>query len=468
MEVRGLFVWFFFATAAWAQDRPPDDDRKQAEAVDDPVLQRKIQDAIARGVDYLKSTQEKSGAWSYSSGQANQYPGGMTALCVYALAASGVKSDDPAIRKAIEWMFSHGREYARGSSHATYSASLLVLALARVDAKQHAEAIRRLAARIAEGQLARGSWNYRLAGSEGGDLSNAQFAILALWAAQTKAGARIEERVWKRVHRGLTGSQLADGGWSYGFNATHPTPSMTAAGLFGLVVSEAALAGGPAKLADARASDRARRGARKLLAKPLPYEGYYYCYGLERAAAVMDLPPAEWYVDGARNLVGRQRKDGAWSPDIRGGRSRASGPDNYQTALALLFLARATGTMLKPGKPPVTPGPAQFPETVTAQNLKRAFEAYLLADEDERKAWTPKFGAAGPATVALLVERLGDPQAQVRAAAYDLLRALLEKRLLFDVHAEETDRAIMLGSIEAWFRKNGPALRWDESTGRFR
>ena len=154
----------------------------------------------------------------------------------------------------------------------------------------------------------------------------------------------------------------------------------------------------------------ARRGTKALLGPHRPYANYYYCYGLERAAAIMDVPAEQWYVDGARYLVKQQGSNGSWT-------------DVYNTSLALLFLTRATRSILTPRRKrgPITAADSRFPEVVTTRTLKRAFEAYLLAGEARRKAWAPRFGAAGPSAIGLFVERLADPEESVRVVAYGLL-----------------------------------------------
>src|SRR5437763_1518837 len=56
----------------------------------------RVQQAIDRGVKYLKSTQEASGLWTYSGTQ-NQL--GATALAGLALLECGVPATDPAVQK---------------------------------------------------------------------------------------------------------------------------------------------------------------------------------------------------------------------------------------------------------------------------------------------------------------------------------------------------------------------------------
>jgi len=449
-------------------------DKFRSDAVKDPKLRAAINRAISRGAAWLKSAQHKKGYWSYSNNnnKKNTVPShGITALCVYALAASGVRADDPAIERGVRWMLTHGKGFEATAGSATYSTSLLILALARVDATRHAGTIRKLAKRVYEGQGANGAWGYQLRSAKGGgDLSNSQFAIMALWTAATKANAKIPREVWERVRHSLERSQGKRGGWSYGYQTRAATPSMTAAGLFGYVVSVAALNGGVAGLPKARESKRAIRGQDALLTSKLPYPDYYYCYGLERAAAAKGIPAELWYVDGARYLVKKQAGTGAWSPEVRSGRIGRGGPTTYCTPLALLFLTRATSFVITPRKMSgaVTARASAFPQVVTPKNLKRAFEAYLLADAASRKTLAPRFGAAGPAAIGLFVKRLGDPEAAIRVVAHELLRALLDKRLLFDPKGTADERKIMLGAVQVWWEREGGELDWDAGSRKFR
>ena len=441
-NVRCWLILILLAAPLAAQDA------KKSDAVKDPKLRQSINRAIARGAANLKKAQRKNGRWRYSGGE-EDYAAGMTALALYALAASRVPPTDPVIERGLKWVASHGKGYNKGARYATYSTSLLTLALARIDAERHRKSIQRLAASLVTGQSAAGRWSYTLAGA-GGDLSNSQFAILAIWTAERLAGARIPKKTWQRVRRSLESCQAKDGSWAYGYGPAGGTPSMTAAGLFGFVAAHASLD----DLAKARKQDQARRGARALL-RTKPYANFYFCYALERAAAIMDLPADRWYVDGARHLVARQNNSGSWG-------------NAYSTSLALLFLTRATRSVITPRVPrAVTARKVKFPAKVTSENLKRAFEAYLLADEPTRKTLPRKFAGAGPSAIGLFVERLGDPEQSVRRVAYSLLRLLLEKPLLFDPNAPDHDRRIMLKPIREWFEREGRNLVWDERTGRF-
>jgi hypothetical protein len=442
------------AGAVYADDK----NKKNAAAVEDPKLRAAINKAIARGAKHLKKTQRRDGSWRW--GPQRGQDAGITALSLYALAASSVRASDDSIVRGLNWVRTHPGGYASSTHHSTYSASLLVLALARIDASKHRSTIHKLAKRIANGQLAGGKWTYTLnrRGRGGGDNSNAQFAIMALWMAQTHADFPVPKSVWKRVLRLYEGSQQRDGGWNYSGAGSGSSDSMTAAGLFGYVVSSASLADGAAALPKVRQSERAERGLRRLL-KSQKYANFYFDYGLERAATLMDAPPERWYVPGAEYLVDAQKKSGGWG-----------GSDAYNTSLALLFLTRATRYVLTPRKnreAAKTITEAKFPDQVTAANLKTAFAAYLATPRPQRDALQPKFAGAGPAAIGLFIERLADPELPVRTAAFELVSALLSRPLLFDPKAEAHVRKMMLQPIRAFWDRRRADMAWDPARQRF-
>ena len=255
-----------------ADDRP-----KRVAAAE---LQKRINTAIDKGVVYLKRIQNKDGSWTYpmfarggKSDNRMDGTGGLTALALYALAASGVRSDDGAIVRGLRWTEKHTRPFKAGGVFSTYSGSLLVLALTRIDARKHAKRIRRLAARIVKAQRKSNMWTYNLDGTGGervngpladGDNSNSQFAVLAMWAAKSLAGARIPRGTWRRVQGFYKKTQLDDGAWTYtpkvagpGIGRMGGSMSMTAAGLVSYVYATAALDG---SLPLAREHSTAKRG----------------------------------------------------------------------------------------------------------------------------------------------------------------------------------------------------------------
>ena len=251
-----------------------------ARAVDEPAVAK----AIARGVAYLKQSQNKEGVWTRQAGGAV----GATALAVLTLLECGVSADDPAIQKAAMAL----RDGAISLTD-TYSIALCILFFDRLGEAGDVALIESLTVRLLAGQGADGGWSYECPGigdfevhrlqdwvkerksrvpmeEEGGkkrtvqdlppqirqqlilaerirpgasvvrlsDNSNTQFATLALWVGH-RHGLSVEKAV-ARIEARFRTTQNGDGGW--GYNASGPTSgtsrSMTCAGLLGLAVAD--------------------------------------------------------------------------------------------------------------------------------------------------------------------------------------------------------------------------------------
>jgi hypothetical protein len=261
-----------------------------------------IAHAVERGVNYLKSQQDKSsGVWHFvdpkidgRSGM-NQVPestSGATALAGLTLLECGLPVTDPAIRKA--------RDSVRRASvtlSRTYPISLAILFLDRLGDPSDVPLIESLAKRLLAGQNAQGGWTYEAAqvtpeevrrlglslraatpgtrpanaprpnrrprdedlpGNDRNqtapvdprrnllpfsDNSNTKFATLALWVAR-RHGVDVGHAL-ALVETRFRSSQNPDGGWSYfeqrrgRGDMTESTASMTCAGLLGLAVGTA-------------------------------------------------------------------------------------------------------------------------------------------------------------------------------------------------------------------------------------
>jgi hypothetical protein len=109
--------------------------------------QAKVNDAIAKGVEYVRKMPTNWGASQHGVGQA--------ALRGLALLECGVKKDDPAVQAAVKYI----REKLP-TTHETYNVSLALLFLDRFEDPADHEAIQSLALRLVAGQLSDGGWNY--------------------------------------------------------------------------------------------------------------------------------------------------------------------------------------------------------------------------------------------------------------------------------------------------------------------
>lgn len=480
------------------------EDDRFAKDIGNPALQRKINEAIAKGVAYLKSIQQPGGYWSGPEDEKellrtsdHSQLAGMTALCLYALGASGVPKDDPAMMRGLGFVFENEKEFEPGVSCSTYANALLVLALTRADPVSYRTRLYAAADRLVEGQLSDGMWTYmlgpmrtgaparaedRTAWRKGGsglsipDNSNTQFGVLALWAAQEMADYKVPREAWEEVKKHFLKYQEPDGGWTYRKVNRSSSPTMTAAGIVSLVYALTSLDGKEDALARAREHRAVKRGLKLLpLAPSSPgafgtrrgwWFDYYLVYSIERVGTVLGLDVADWYVPGATWLVEHQVADGSWGG---GGGLGMPEPDPrrqtpYETSLALLFLTRATRELVTTRGGGKVEGPAT-PKDVKPDDLPGLFDLYVATRSEEREALVPKL--AKREAVGICVTKLRDDRQPVRAAAFELLSRLVARPFLFDPAAGFDEREAMLGPIEAFWKEQGERLEWDEARGRF-
>ncbi len=113
---------------------PDDDDGKPQSDLPD-----RIEDSMKKGVEWLKSKQQADGTWHkenkpFSVMDGYQFPTGTTALCLFALLKCGVPRNDPVIRKGFNFIrnFSSTRRGVKSEDakfDTIYSAACVVLAL---------------------------------------------------------------------------------------------------------------------------------------------------------------------------------------------------------------------------------------------------------------------------------------------------------------------------------------------------
>lgn len=301
--------------------------------------------SIDRGVGYIKRAQLPRGNWE-------EYPnnnGGVTALCTLALLESGVPADDPVVRSALKYL--RGLELDK-----TYTVALQTMVLAAAEPKRDMALIVRNVRWLERTQVKdgprKGAWSYP---GSGGDNSNAQFAVLALYDAQ-RVGAKVSRDTWRLALDYWQRTQNADGSWGY-LPGEPGTGSMTCAGISGLVICMAALESGDAAVDNGRVvCCRPHQDDHKLdmglewLASRFsvtrnPHGGvgpaalYYYLYGLERVGRLTArrfIGEHDWYREGAEFLVQQQDSlshywKGTW---------HAEQVETISTSMSLLFLAK--------------------------------------------------------------------------------------------------------------------------------
>jgi hypothetical protein len=307
---------------------------------------QQVLSAIERGIAYLKQDQQPRGRWSEVPG----YDGGVTALCTLALLNSGVPADDPAVQESLSIL----RALVPDK---TYTVALQTMVLCAAEPKRDTLLIRRNVKWLEEHQITegerKGAWSYP---GPGGDNSNAQFAVLALFDAQ-RIGVDVSRETWTMAADYWRNTQNEDGSWGY-VPGDPGTGSMTCAGIGGLAVSTAALESGDATVEGdnviccrPHAVDDNLDRAVQWLARhfsvthnPRPALNgqkclYYYLYGLERAGRLTArrfIGDHDWYREGAEFLV---REQDSLSHFWQGEWYFESQP-RISTAMALLFLSK--------------------------------------------------------------------------------------------------------------------------------
>jgi hypothetical protein len=271
--------------------------------------------AREKAVKFLKAQQTPQGHWEgYVLNFLADMEGGATALVTLSLLEAGVPADDPAVKKALDYL-------AKLPPKKTYVVSLQTQVLAKADPKKWLPQIQKNADWLLDtaigwkqsGRL--DGWSYPANATADG--SNTHFAVFALDAA-AGAGARVDAAVWAAVRDHYVRTRKA-GGWAY-HDATGgsapATESMTAAALAGL-----ALATHRHRTPSAAGGEAFERGMSSFVGMPAGTRnstGYLWLVtaelGRATGAAVFKSGGREvaWYKDGAARLVRDQRPDGSW------------------------------------------------------------------------------------------------------------------------------------------------------------
>jgi hypothetical protein len=270
--------------------------------------------AREKAVKFLKGQQSPQGNWE---GVALNFladmEGGSTALVTLALLEAGVPADDPAVKKAVEYL-------AKLPPKKTYVVSLTTQVLAKADPKKHADQIQKNADWLTDtaigfkkdGRLE--GWSYP--GNSVSDNSNTHFAVSGLHAA-TAAGAKVDPKLWPAVREYYVRTRR-DRGWPYhngNFGDGQASSSMTAAALLGLTLA----AKHDKQNADA-GKEAFEKGMTNLLAGGLSSTKSEGCMlmttaELGRAIGSPTLKAGKkevaWYREGAEKLVKGQQPDGS-------------------------------------------------------------------------------------------------------------------------------------------------------------
>lgn len=309
-------------------------------AVAVPLDAAAVDRSIARGVEYLRRTQNDRGGWEEYGGMSC----GMTALTTLALLNCGLEADDPAIVRAMQYL-------RRFSPNETYSVALQTLVFCELKAVADLPRIRRNVQWLTGEQTAKGDWNYGR-GRGSGDPSNAQFAILALGAAED-VGIEVPTDVFRKALEYWLPRQDPSGGWRYGASR-QLTGSMTCAGIASVLITRSKMATGTSAVRGDQIQCCGAGWETDPVELALQWLGknfttrvnpggdsqtvFYYLYALERVGRLSGrrfIGPFDWYREGAARLLEVQDEFlGFWRSDS------PLEPPGAATSFALLFLAK--------------------------------------------------------------------------------------------------------------------------------
>ena len=354
-----------FALAAQDKKGPP------------KVDQVRVDDAIRKGVAFLKGQIGKYGTINKRRSEE---------LILWTLIHAGLPESDPDVEKLLKTVLETPLEW-------TYNASLQAMILEELDRVKYQGRIQQCAQFLVDNQCKNGQWSYgepdlfakdtptggakavasggcskapkpgstrtkpkvtrkvpikqMKTGPAAGDNSNSQYAALGLRACHD-AGIVLLTEVVELAEKWWRES-TPSGGWDY-HKGNGPYGSMTAGAVGGLTIylymqnkpwmkDKEVVAGldwmGKAFTVDknpGNVEDAGTQGGWQ----------YYWLYAVERAGifyGTETIGGHEWYVEGAKYLLGEQKADGSWQ-------SKGADHGIWDTCFAVLFLRRATRPLM--------------------------------------------------------------------------------------------------------------------------
>lgn len=301
----------------------------------DPLAMR-ADAATWSGIQFLMKRQHPDGTWF--DWLEPMHPSGMTSLCAYALYKAGMPREHATLQLALAYLDTHPAEY-------TYDAALRILLYTSLDPERWSERIEQAAEVLL--YVPDMYYTYQFAGGKGGggDMSNHQFAVVALHALDDH-GFELDKKLWERLAERVVANQHDLGSFGY-YPDADATPTMALAGLAVAAACRNAYERNGFPRKDQEVLRKTVEAAVKYCAdhwlldqprsSPLDRWFYYACYGMERAAALAGLDEIggrDWYAEVATEICDGQHSDGSWT--------NPWGENELNTAFALLTLARAT------------------------------------------------------------------------------------------------------------------------------
>lgn len=276
--------------------------------------------------------------------------GGLTALSVFALLASGENPQEPRLARAIEFL-------KKADITGTYVLGIRCQIWLQLPPSPEVKTLanrdmRALLGLMKSQEFARGFYDYN---AEGGprtySLSRSQYAVLGMWAV-SQAGVEVPNAYWAEVEKAWIRAQRKDGGWAYYAHRDDPpvTAGITAAGVATLFIVQDQLYASrgqdcknPTEIpAIEKGIDWMAKNFDKI-ANETPYPRdfpYATLYAVERvgvAGGLKYIGKHDWYAEGADYLVKRQKSSGTWT-GFPGGVPNA--------CFAIVFLSRGRAPVI--------------------------------------------------------------------------------------------------------------------------
>ncbi len=502
LAVLGSLFCFLQPKIVAATEQPP----QTGVGVDDligPALRESISTSMAKGVTWLQSQQKGDG--SFAGEHHTAYPLGETALGSLVLAACGMSPRRSSLSRAIDHLRQTHSSIKKegGLRFRTYGVALTILALVESQGTSSTMGSQKIEIELPEGDRVwldsmkrwlvrnqsrkKGTWRYPRPDSQY-DLSNTQFALLALKAAQ-RAGVEVKARIYFDALKTLltlqeeTGPSVPryaresgpprhlasvkitsahDRARGFGYQGSiRPSGSMTAAGVVGLAVCQTQLLGrhphfnqelrfqtqqavhdGIAWLGNYFSVEELPDPHDTLTAAEKRSHHYYYLYSLERACGVSSTELAgkwDWYRSGAAYLLHRQRADGSWP--VVSLESQTEQSSFLSTCYALLFLSRLSDPESRRVTPQVKLDLSLGPK-LDDNGFQSIFATALRRYQRGGELALParEFVKMGPRVYECLVGAMSSEDPDEREASFAVISSIRGKTLGYRPHDTEKKR----------------------------
>ena len=199
-----MLLHAYVAQAAEPQAAEPraGGDRNGSRSVERALPAQRIEAAEKAGAAFLLKQIAKDGRVSGECDTANPRFGGRTALCAYALLSAGVNHKQPDLQRALRWL-------TAAKLHGTYAVAMRACALSAVKDSVVLPALKADAAWLVRAAASNGAYTYTSCDGKGApeyDNSNAQMAVLGVWAA-ARRGVEVPPEYWQLVEQYWTDQQ---------------------------------------------------------------------------------------------------------------------------------------------------------------------------------------------------------------------------------------------------------------------